>query len=412
MSRRAGLAAVALLLAGCGEEDAPASRYAERAKAIAKEQLIVDTHIDAPYRLYLRPADLGGAAPDREFDYPRAKAGGLDVAFMSIYTPAAAAVEGTARQLADEQIDAMEALAAQQPNAFAIAACSEDVERIRGTSAVALALGMENGSPLASSTDPLYGVEHFVGRGIRYVTLAHSKSNEYSDSSYDEDERWQGLSAAGRKLVAALNRRGVMIDISHLSDNAAWQVIELSKVPVIATHSSLRYFVPGFHRNMADDMVKALAAGGGVLHINFGSGFVAANSRSWSEQGSAALLAELGDQPEAEARRTFMRNYRNQHPYPFADVDAVLDHIDRTVELAGVEHVGLGSDFDGVGDTLPNGLKDVAGFPNLIAGLLQRGYSEDDIAKILGLNLMRAWRQVEDHGREQGFPPMCRQAAA
>ena len=411
MSRRVALAAVALLLAGCGEKDAPTSRYAERAKAIAKEQLIVDTHIDAPYRLHLRPANLGADAPDREFDYPRAKAGGLDVAFMSIYTPATAAVEGTARQLADEMIDAMEALAEQQPSAFAIAACTEDVERIRGTSAVALALGMENGSPLASSTDPLYGVGHFVERGIRYVTLAHSKSNEYSDSSYDEDERWQGLSAAGRKLVAALNRRGVMIDISHLSDNAAWQVIELSKVPVIATHSSLRHFVPGFHRNMADDMVKALAAGGGVLHINFGSGFVAANSRSWSEQGSAALLAELGDQPEVEARRTFMRNYRNQHPYPFADVDTVLDHIDRTVELAGVEHVGLGSDFDGVGDTLPNGLKDVAGFPNLIAGLLQRGYPEDDIAKILGLNLMRVWRQVENHGREQGFPPMCRQAA-
>lgn len=412
MSRRVASAAVALLLAGCGEEDTPTSRYAERAKAIAKEQLIVDTHIDAPYRLHLRPANLGADAPDREFDYPRAKAGGLDVAFMSIYTPATAAVEGTARQLADEMIDAMEALAEQQPSAFAIAACTEDVERIRGTSAVALALGMENGSPLASSTDPLYGVGHFVERGIRYVTLAHSKSNEYSDSSYDEDERWQGLSAAGRKLVAALNRRGVMIDISHLSDNAAWQVIELSKVPVIATHSSLRHFVPGFHRNMADDMVKALAAGGGVLHINFGSGFVAANSRSWSEQGSAALLAELGDQPEVEARRSFMRNYRNQHPYPFADVDTVLDHIDRTVELAGVEHVGLGSDFDGVGDTLPNGLKDVAGFPNLIAGLLQRGYSEDDIAKILGLNLMRVWRQVENHGREQGFPPMCRQAAA
>lgn len=410
MSRRVALAAVALLFAGCGE-DAPTSRYAERAKAIAKEQLIVDTHIDAPYRLHLRPANLGADAPDREFDYPRAKAGGLDVAFMSIYTPATAAVEGTARQLADEMIDAMEALAKQQPSAFAIAACTEDVERIRDTSAVALALGMENGSPLASSTDPLYGVGHFVERGIRYVTLAHSKSNEYSDSSYDEDERWQGLSAAGRKLVAALNRRGVMIDISHLSDNAAWQVIELSKVPVIATHSSLRHFVPGFHRNMADDMVKALAAGGGVLHINFGSGFVAANSRSWSERGSAALLAELGDQPEVEARRTFMRNYRNQHPYPFADVDTVLDHIDRTVELAGVEHVGLGSDFDGVGDTLPNGLKDVAGFPNLIAGLLQRGYPEDDIAKILGLNLMRVWRQVENHGRKQGFPPMCRQAA-
>ena len=408
-SSRVVLAAVALVLGACGDDSS--SRYAQQAKAIAEAQLVVDTHIDAPYRLHLRPADLGVDAPDREFDYPRAKSGGLDVAFMSIYTPPSAATDGRARQLADQQIDAMEALAAEQPNAFAIATCTEDVERIRATSAVALALGMENGSPLATSTDPLAGVEHFVGRGIRYVTLAHSRSNEFSDSSYDEDERWQGLSDAGRKLVAALNRHGVMIDISHLSDNAAWQVIELSEAPVIASHSSLRHFVPGFHRNMTDDMAKALAARGGVVQINFGSGFVSTEARSWAEQSGAALLAELGDKPDAEARRTFLRNYREQHPYPFADVDAVLDHIDRVVQLAGVEHVGLGSDFDGVGDTLPNGLKDVADFPNLIEGLLQRGYPEADIAKILGLNLMRVWKQVENHGRKSGFPPMCRQAA-
>lgn len=411
MSGRTVLAAAALLLAGCGD-DAPSSQHSEQAEAIAQAQLIVDTHIDAPYRLHLRPADLGGDAPDREFDYPRAKSGGLDVAFMSIYTPPSAAVEGRARQLADGQIDAMEALAEQQPGAFAIATCTQDVERIRATSAVALALGMENGSPLATRTDPLHGVDHFVGRGIRYVTLAHSRSNEYSDSSYDIDERWQGLSDAGRMLVAALNQRGVMIDISHLTDAAAWQAIELSEAPVIASHSSLRHFIPGFHRNMSDEMVKALAARGGVVQINFGSGFVAAAARSWAAQSGAALLAELGDGPEAEARRTFLRNYREEHPYPFANVDTVLDHIDRTVQLAGVRHVGLGSDFDGVGDTLPNGLKDVADFPNLIDGLLQRGYAEDDIAQILGLNLMRVWRQVEDYGRQRGFAPMCRQAAA
>ena len=401
-------ASAALVLAACSDDAA----YSRQAEAIAKRQLIVDTHIDAPYRLQLQPADLGSIAADRQFDYPRARAGGLDVAFMSIYTPPSAAANGKARQLADRLIDAVDALAWNHPDKFAIATCTRDVERIRGTGAVALALGMENGSPLAAAPGDVDNVEHFAGRGIRYVTLAHSAANEYSDSSYDEDERWQGLSSAGKELVAVLNRRGVMIDISHLSDAAAWQVIELSETPVIASHSSLRHFVPHFRRNMSDAMVQALAARGGVVQINFGSDFVSASARSWTQRRNAAVLEKFGSEPtdaDADARRTFMRQYRVEHPYPFASIDIVLDHIDRVVALAGVRHVGLGSDFDGVGDTLPTGLKDVGDFPNLVEGLLRRGYGEDDIARILGMNLMRVWRQTENHGRAHGAAPNCRQ---
>ena len=386
---------------------------------MAQEMLIVDTHIDAPYRHYRSPADLGGDAPAREFDYPRAVRGGLDVAFMSIYTPAATAAAGESRALADRLIDQMETLARDQPERFALATCTEDVAALRGSSRVALALGLENGSPLSepasataeASKSATASVAHFVRRGIRYVTLTHSVDNAYADSSYDIRGRWQGLSPAGKALVTTLNNHGVMIDISHLSDAAAWQAIELSETPVIASHSSLRHFVPGFERNMSDEMLAALAAKGGVIQINFGSGFVSAPARAWANERQTAYRERFAGQPAGDApaaeREAFMRDYAAEQPYPFATVDTVLDHIDHAVAVAGIDHVGLGSDFDGVGDTLPTGLKDVADFPNLVQGMIERGYQEAAIEKVLGANLMRVWRAVEAYGEAAGHPPIC-----
>ena len=394
---------VGALLAGCA--DGPG----DPGRSLAERHLIVDTHIDAPYRLYREVADLGDTVPAREFDYPRARSGGLDVAFMSIFTPARAADAGESRQIADELVDLVETLATENPAKFAVATCTRDVERLRGTGIVALALGMENASPLEGTLDAL---DHFVGRGIRYVSLAHSKANRYADSSYDLNERWQGLSELGRQVVPELNRRGVMIDISHLSDKAAWQVIELSAAPVIASHSSLRHFIPGFHRNMSDDMVRSVAEAGGVVQINFGSGFVSKNAREWTSRRDGAMLAHfMGQEADAEERRRFIGAYPAEHPYPYATVDTILDHIDRAAQLAGIDHVGLGSDFDGVGDTLPVGLKDVGDFPNLIAGMLGRGHEEGDIAKVLGLNLMRVWREVERHAEDLGHVSGCHQSA-
>lgn len=393
--------ALAISLAACTGGDP------DHAQGLAHRALIVDTHIDAPYRLFREPVDLTVSVPEREFDYPRARLGGLDVAFMSIFTPARAADAGESRQVADELVDLVEALVHTHPGKFAIVTCTADVDRLRGSGIVALALGMENASPLEGSTPAL---EHFVARGIRYVSLAHSKSNRYSDSSYDLNERWQGLSELGRQTVPELNRRGVMVDLSHLSDKAAWQVLELSEAPVIASHSSLRHFIPGFHRNMSDEMVKAVAEGGGVVQINFGSGFVSREAREWTVRREAATLAYfMGREVDADERREFMADYAARNPYPFANVDTVVDHIDRVVAIAGIDHVGLGSDFDGVGDTLPVGLKNVADFPNLVEGLLGRGYADDDIAKILGLNLMRVWRDVERLAEAQGHSPLCHQ---
>ena len=398
MNRLIAIIATVLLTACSGDD-------AERADALAQRLLIADTHIDAPYRLLLESADLGLPVPEREFDHPRARRGGLDVAFMSIYTPARSADAGESRRVADQLIDLVEALAANHPDKFAIATCTADVERLQGSGRIALALGMENASPLEGTVG---SIDHFAGRGIRYVSLAHSKSNRYADSSYDLNERWGGLSELGKQTVPALNRRGVMIDLSHLSDKASWQVLELSAAPVIASHSSLRHFIPGFHRNMSDEMVEAVARGGGVVQINFGSGFVSRDAREWAMRRDAAMLRHfVGQQPDIEARRAFMADYALEHPYPFATVDTVVDHIDRVVALAGIDHVGLGSDFDGVGDTLPIGLKDVGDFPNLVAGLLGRGYDDAAVAKILGANLMRVWREVEQHAAASGHSTAC-----
>ena len=410
---RGGLFAtcLAVLLGGC-ERAADTQQQATR---LAQEMLIVDTHIDAPYRHYRSPADLGGDASDREFDYPRARRGGLDVAFMSIYTPAAAAAAGESRALADRLIDQMETLARDQPERFALATCTADVTALRDSGRVALALGLENGSPLAepagaateAPAPATASVAHFVRRGIRYVTLTHSVDNAYADSSYDIRGRWQGLSPAGKALVAVLNDHGVMIDISHLSDAAAWQAIELSEAPVIASHSSLRHFVPGFERNMSDAMLAALAAEGGVIQINFGSGFVSAPARAWANERQTAYRERFAGQGDTAEREAFMRDYAAEQPYPFATVDTVLDHIDHAVAVAGIDHVGLGSDFDGVGDTLPTGLKDVADFPNLVQGMIERGYQEAAIEKVLGANLMRVWQAVEAYGEAAGQPPIC-----
>ena len=381
---------------------------AQNAQEIANRHIIIDTHIDTPYRLLLRGGDVSQGANSGQFDYPRARAGGLDAAFMSIYTPAAVDEAGEAVRHADELIDMVERIAANSPDKFAIATCSEDLELISESGRIALPLGMENGGPIAGSFENL---RHFWRRGIRYITLAHSRTNHISDSSYDENERWQGLSEFGKALVPEMNRQGILIDVSHITDKAFWQVLELSEVPVIASHSSLRHFIPGFHRNMSDEMVQAMGAAGGVIQINFGSSFVTETARLYeaSAREAARIFATENELEQGDPHiREFYMQYRTVNPYPYATLDHVLDHIDRAVELAGIDAVGIGSDYDGVGDTLPIGLKDVASYPNLIAGLIRRGYSESDIEKILGGNTMRVWRAAETYATRHGNPPICR----
>lgn len=362
---------------------------------IADKYLIVDTHIDVPFRLHRKPADVGSATESGEFDYPRAKQGGLNVPFMSIYIPASVDAAGGATELADKLIDDVENIVAEHPDKFSLVASTSDAMTTIASDKVGLALGMENGAPIAGDLTLL---RHFHDRGIRYITLTHSKSNHISDSSYDEERQWAGLSDFGEILVLAMNGIGMMVDVSHVSDDAFYDVIRISQAPVIASHSSARHFVPGFERNMDDDMLRALASNGGVMQLNIGSTFISAASRQSSDDRTAivkAYVAENNIDPTSdEARAAAMRIYK-ENPLTFATMTDVLDHVDHVVKIAGIDHIGIGSDFDGVGDSLPIGFKDVSDYPNFIDGLIQRGYSQADIEKILGANLMRVWRAVE-----------------
>ena len=374
------------------------------AEQIAQDSLILDSHIDVPYRLWrqhlegLEIDDISGST-DGDFDFIRARKGGLNVPFFSIYLPASTQEDGTSHQMANELIDMVEDIVTLHPEKFILINSVADLGSITKKNIVGIALGMENGAPIQGD---LSRVQYYFDRGIRYITLTHSKTNHISDSSYDENIQWHGLSKFGKSLIEEMNKVGIMVDISHVNDEAFYQAIELSQVPVIASHSSLRYFTPGFERNVDDAMLSKLAEKGGVIQINFGSSFISKRPRDYLVKMNSFLesrlgqnLEEVSEQDIRETRSEFIAN----NPYPYASLDEVLDHFDRVVQLVGIDHVGIGSDYDGVGDTLPVGLKDVSTYPTLIQGLLERGYSRKDIQKILGGNLIRVWKEVEEYAK-------------
>ncbi|MFM1565931.1 MAG: dipeptidase [SAR86 cluster bacterium] len=386
-----------LILQSCSE-----SKISLNADEIAQDSLILDSHIDVPYRLWsqhlegLEIDDISGPT-NGDFDFIRARKGGLNVPFFSIYLPASTEEDGTSHKMANDLIDMVEDIVTLYPEKFLLIKSVDDLSSLTNKNIVGIALGMENGAPIQGD---LSRVEYYYDRGIRYITLTHSKTNHISDSSYDENIQWHGLSEFGKTLIEEMNKVGLMIDISHVNDEAFYQAIELSQVPVIASHSSLRHFTPGFERNVDDVMLNKLAEKGGVLQINFGSSFISQRPRDYMDLMNNFLELKFGQSREGvseevinEARKEFF----SKNKYPYATLDEVLDHFDRVVNLVGVDHVGIGSDYDGVGDTLPIGLKDVSSYPSLIEGFLERGYSREDIDKILGGNLIRVWKEVEEY---------------
>ena len=260
-------------------------------------------------------------------------------------------------------------------------------------------MGMENGAPIESD---LSRVAYFKNRGISYITLTHGKDNLICDSSYDTTRTWNGLSPFGFQVLDEMQRTGIMIDISHVSDSTYYQTIRHVKVPVIASHSSCRKFTPGFERNMSDDMISKIKANGGVIMVNFGSTFLDSNIDKYNDSMRTELrnlLVEKGLDEKSEEGKNFTKDFQVKHPKLYSDVQKVADHIDHIVALAGVDHVGFGSDYDGVGDSLPTGLKDVSDFPNLIYELLTRGYSENDIEKMCSGNVFRVWNKVLEYAK-------------
>ena len=383
---------VAATMAGAQEYQA-----SDKAKQLAKKYLIADTHIDVPYRIHNSWEDVTVATESGDFDYPRAVEGGLNVPFMAIYIPAEYEQTGGSIELAHDLIDSMEALVGRAPNKFALAYSPAEARENMNNGLMSIAMGMENGTPMEGDLDNL---EMFYERGVRYISFAHSQTNHISDSSYDIRKQWDGLSEFGFELVKACNDIGMMIDVSHISDEAFYDVIETTEAPVIASHSSLRSFTPGFERNMSDDMLKKLAENGGVVQINFGSSFVAQQAnryRDMMKKRIQAVYQQFGEDSDEAKRR--VAEIEANNPYPYATLEQVLDHIDHVKELIGVEHIGIGSDYDGVGDSLPVGLKDVSTYPNLVQGLLDRDYSEKEIEMILGGNFTRVWQQVLDHAK-------------
>ena len=381
----------------------------KKANKLAQQFIIVDGHVDLPYRLKIQNFRLEKEflkipiqTEKGDFDYVRSKAGGLDAPFMSIFLPARFQEElGRSKSVADSLINMIEAICQEHPEKFEIAHNAEDVERIVRQNKIALPMGMENGSGIE---DDLKNVAYFKSRGISYITLTHSKDNRICDSSYDERQTWNGLSEFGRSVVREMMRQGIMIDISHVTDSTFYEVLDLVNVPVIASHSSCRKFTPDFERNMSDDMIRRLGENGGVIMINFGSTFLdktVSDHRTQLRKNISELLEHKGLQAEDEEAKALVKEIFDNDSLAYSDVRMVANHIDHVVKLAGVDHVGFGSDFDGVGDSLPAGLKDVSQYPNLIAELIKRGYTETEIEKMCYRNIFRVWTQVENYASKQ-----------
>lgn len=376
----------------------------KKADELAHKYILTDGHVDLPYRLKIKNFRLEREylgiplkTTEGDFDYERAKKGGLSAPFMSIYIPSSYQQTGGVKELADSLINMVRGIATAHPDKFGVVTTPKEVEANFKKGVISFPMGMENGAPLLTIAD----VAYFRKKGISYVTLTHGKDNLICDSSYDTTHTHKGLSAYGREIVKEMNRVGIMVDISHVSDDAFYQAIDLSSVPVIASHSSCRYFTPTFKRNMSDDMIKLLAKKGGVIQINFGSSFLDEKYRQQIEvlqDKFGKALKEKGIKMGTPEAGEFQKQFQKENPVLFADVETVADHIDHVVKLTGsTQHVGIGSDFDGVGDSLPTGLKDVSQYPNLIYVLLKRGYNESDIANLMYRNVWRVWQKTVDN---------------
>lgn len=369
-----------LVVTACGVKEktdvVSDEKIKQHAQELADKFIIVDGHIDLPDLLKEKKYKAGIDSPDTlistgkgEFDYTRAKQGGLDAPFMSIYIPVEyQAKKDNGKELADSLINTVVAITNALPDKFALANTPADIEANTQAGKISLPMGMENGAPIGKD---LANVKYFFDRGIRYITLAHNADNQICDSSRDSVHTNHGLSTFGKEVVAEMNKVGIIVDISHVDDETFYQVMEISKAPAIASHSSCRKFSPKATRDMTDDMIKKLGEKDGLIMINFFTAFL-----------------------DSTAMKT-MGEFDSTHPNP-TNIETVANHIDNVVKIAGIDHVGFGSDFDGVSGSLPVGLDDVSKYPDLIYTLLKRGYSDEDIEKICYKNAFRVWNKVID----------------
>jgi membrane dipeptidase len=366
---------------------------------IHQRAVTVDMHADTAQRMVDENVDINSRLPDGHLDAVRAKEGGLDAQFFSIWVePQLFGLGGPgAMKRADIQIDAVNALAKNHPETWQMATTAADVRKAAEAGKLAALMGLEGGYAI---DERMENVERYYRMGVRYMSPAWSVSTSWAGSSGDEVGKTRGLSVFGQQVVREMNRLGMMVDVSHVSDKTFWDIVNTSSKPVIATHSGCRA-IADVPRNLTDDMIVALAKTGGVVNVIFYPEHI---EPGWSEKKKQvdAQISELvqraseeehGDAAHKKLARDRVRAVEYAKRLPPVTVSRIVDHIDHIVKLVGIDHVGIGSDFDGV-QAVPADLKSVADLPNLTKELLRRGYSESDIDKILGGNMLRVMEEV------------------
>lgn len=381
---------------GDGGEGGRAPRAeAKPEESLLQRAIVIDTHCDTPMRIVAEGFDLGRRHDYGQVDIPRMREGGVTAVFFSIYTSASQDTPLQASKKGFEIIDAVIHEVKRHSSDLMLATSAAQIPQAKQQGKIAILMGLEGGHMIDSD---LAILGRFHELGARYMTLTHSADTPWAGSSGAKTNR--DLSNFGREVIAKMNGLGMMVDISHVSDQTFFDVLDATKAPVIASHSSCRA-IANHPRNMTDDMIEALARNGGVMHINFYNSFLDDEHRQRDN-----AFKELGDREKAiqkqfannstarevELRKLFAERTAKAGRVPFS---RLLDHIEHAVKIAGADHVGMGSDFDGVSDQLPEGMEDISKIPNLIDGLRERGFADDDIEKILGGNTLRVMGEIE-----------------
>ena len=360
----------------------------QQANKICQNNIIIDSHIDWPEWILSNPEDISEKLQNGDFDLVRANKGGLNAALSVIYINSDFNVED-GRLMVDSMLNIIKLYPKQYPEKFAMARNPGEIKKNFRKKLFSLPLCLENGSPIGNDIEFL---KHLKDLGIVYITLCHNKTNQISDSNFDTlNKKWNGLSPFGIQVVNEMNHLGMIVDISHSTDSTVFQALRYSKAPIIASHSSCRYFVPGFERNLSDTLIKAIANKNGVVMINFCSMFLDSickknsDAVKWLTTNKVSMHSKEGGE--------FLREYIKTHKV-CSDSKRIADHIDHIVKIAGIDYVGLGSDFDGIGPTQPIDVQDVSGYQVVVCELIKRGYSEKNIRKILSGNFFRVWNEV------------------
>ena len=377
-----------------------------RAKKRHFSSIVADTHDDTTQRFLDGKFDLGERHPDGSIDIPRMREGGLGAIFFSIWIPSKiTGQEAVNRAVA--QVEAVRKEVRAHPKDLALCMTVAEVRAVHKEGEIATLMGVEGGHMINSDLDVL---RKFAGLGVRYMTLTHSGNDEWADSSTDKPAH-NGLTAFGKDVVREMNRLGMMVDISHVSDKTFYDALAVSKAPIIASHSSCRAICDA-PRNMTDRMIKDLAAKGGVIQINYHVGFLSQEFRN-AEKANPEINKSIGEEVQKRCGDNeacqllegdrLTREYVEQGKLPRVDWTKIIEHIDHAVKVAGVDHVGLGSDFDGA--NMPYGMEDASKLPKITEALLKKGYSEGDVRKILGENTLRVMTEVEGVSREMAKQP-------